>query len=142
MMGPSSAGGIKRQQPASMGAIKRSADQRGSLGVPAAAAPSLNEGAQGVPATRTAVGVEASFTTTTVTLPVSAKPTTVTVSISAASALVQVSTAGSRVSAGVVMASNPPLVLDVSGLPPGTSVAVQTQASAAAVVGITANYTD
>ena len=120
----------------------RSGGGRGSLGVPASAGPSFNSGAQGVPASRTATGAEASFTTTTVNLPVSGKPTTVVVSISAASAQVQVATAGSRVSAGVVMAGQQNLVLDVSGLPPGTSVGVQTEANAAAVIGIVVNYTD
>jgi hypothetical protein len=114
----------------------------GSLGIPTSPPPSLNSGAQGVPASRTASGAEGSFTTTTVNLPVSGKPTTVAVSISAASAQVQVATAGSRVAAGVVMANNPPLTIDVSGLPPGTSVAVQTQANGAAVIGIVVYYSD
>jgi hypothetical protein len=131
---PASGVGVRKPIPQGAGT--------GTLGVPAAAPPSGNSGAQGVPATRTAAGAEGSFTTTTVTLPVSAQPTTIAVSISAASAQVQVATAGSRVSAGVVMANNPPLILDVTGLPPGTSVAVQTEANAAAVIGIVANYTD
>jgi hypothetical protein len=114
----------------------------GALGVPTSPPPSLNAGAQGVPASRTASGAEGSFTTTTVQLPVSGRPTSVAVSISAASAQVQVPTAGSRVAAGVVMANNPPLTLDVSGLPPGTSVGVQTEANGAAVIGIVVYYSD
>lgn len=104
------------------------------------AASSVNVGAQGVPATRTAAGAEGSFTTTTVTLPKSGRPTTVTISISASSAMVQVATLGGYFVAGTVQAANPPLVLDLSLLPESTSVAVQTQASAAAVIGIVVNF--
>jgi hypothetical protein len=114
----------------------------GSLGIPTTPPPSLNSGAQGVPASRTASGAEGSFTTTTINLPVSGKPTTVAVSMSAGSAQVQIATAGSRFAAGVVMANNPPLTIDISGLPPGTSVAVQTEANAAGVIGIVVYYSD
>jgi len=101
---------------------------------------SVNVGAQGVPATRTAAGAEGAFTTTTVTLPKSGRPTTVQISISASSAMVQIPTLGNYFVAGLVMAANPPLVLDVSMLPETTSVGVQSQAAAAAVLGFVVNF--
>src|SRR5579859_3736293 len=81
-------------------------------------------GYQGVPFSRTAAGAEASFTTSTVTLPASAKPTFVQVAVSASSAQVQVVSVGKRFWAGVVT-TNLPLYIDISGLPPGTTVDVQ-----------------
>jgi len=112
---------------------------QGAAGAPTHAA-SPNVGVQGVPATRSPTGAETSFTTTTITLPKSGKPTSVQVSISAGSALVQVATIGGYFVAGVVQAANPPLTIDVSMLPETTSMAVQTQASGAAVIGIVANF--
>jgi len=112
---------------------------QGAAGAPTRAA-SPNVGVQGVPATRSPTGTETSFTTTTITLPKSGKPTSVQVSISAGSALVQVSTIGGYFVAGVVQAANPPLTIDVSMLPEATSMAVQTQASGASVIGIVANF--
>lgn len=106
----------------------------------ATASQSINVGAQGVTGTRSPVGAEGSFTTTTITLPKSGRPTTVTVSISTGSALVQVASIGGYAVAGVVQAANPPLVLDVSFLPESTTVAVQTQAAQACVLGIVANF--
>jgi pheromone shutdown protein TraB len=117
----------------------KNSNQRGAAGA-STVTTSVNEGAQGVPATRTAAGAEGAFTTTTITLPKSGHPTTVSVSISAASAMIQVPTIGGYFVAGLVQAANPPLVLDVSALPESTSVAVQSQASAAAVLGFIANF--
>ena len=114
----------------------------GPLGTPTSPTLGANTAFQGVVASRTATGAESSFTTTTVTLPVSGKPTTVQVSISASSAQVQVSTVGGRFVAGVVMAGQKNLEVDISALPPGTSVAVQTEANAAAVIGIVVGYSD
>jgi len=111
----------------------------GAAGAPAASA-SLNVGAQGVPGTRSPSGSEASFTTTTITLPKSGRPTTVVTSISTGSALVQVASIGGYFVAGVVQAANPPLVLDVSFLPESTSVAVQSEAAQACVLGFVANF--
>lgn len=117
----------------------KESNQRGAAGASTVTV-SANQGAQGVPATRTASGAEGSFTTTTITFPKSGKPTTVSVSISTASAMVQVPTIGGYFVAGLVQAANPPLVLDVSALPESTSIAVQSQASAAAVIGFIANF--
>lgn len=144
---PTPGGGMGRVRLAAPAALGLTTPQAGSdpKGAPGAAgaqtaSTSVNVGAQGVPATRTSAGAEGSFTTTTITLPKSGRPTTVTVSISTASCLVQVSTVGGYFVAGVVQAANPPLVLDVSFLPESTTVAVQTQASAAAVIGMVANF--
>lgn len=96
---------------------------------------------QGVPFSRTAAGAEGSFTTTTVTLPASAKPTKVVVGVSTSSAQVQVVSVGKRFFAGVVT-PNLPLEVDISALPPGTSVDVQTEANAALVISGVVGYTD
>lgn len=96
---------------------------------------------QGVTFSRTATGAEASFTTTTVTLPASAKPTKVVVAVSTSSAQVQVTSVGKRVFAGVVT-PNQPAEIDISALPPGTSVDVQTEANAAQVISGVVGYTD
>ncbi len=117
----------------------RGATGSGAAGARASSS-SVNSGAQGVPATRSPTGVEATFTTTTITLPKSGRPTTVSVAISAGSALVQVASIGGYFVAGVVQAANPPLVLDVSFLPESTTVAVETQAAQACVLGIVANF--
>lgn len=94
---------------------------------------------QGVPFTRTAAGGEGSFTTTTVTLPASAKPTNVQIAVSTSSAQVQVVSMGKRFWAGVVT-TNLPLTIDISALPEGTSVDVQTEANAALVISGVVGY--
>jgi predicted ATP-grasp superfamily ATP-dependent carboligase len=86
------------------------------------------------------VGAEGAFTTTTITFPKSARPTTVTVSISVGSALVQIPTIGGYFVADVVMAANPPRVIDVSILPESTSIGIQTEAAQASVLGFVANF--
>jgi hypothetical protein len=106
----------------------------------ATAAASLNTGAQGVSASRTATGAESSFTTTTVTFPKSARPTTVIVTVSASAVQVNVPTLGAYVVAGVATLNTDPLVLDVSMLPEATSIGIQTQAAAAQVIVMVANY--
>lgn len=140
---PGSGGpGVARPNAGGLTTPQGNVDPKASSGAAGAAtaSSSTNLGAQGVPGTRSPSGAEGSFTTTTLTLPKSGRPTTVTISISTGSALVQIATLGGYFVAGVVQAANPPLVLDVSLLPESTSVAVQSQAAQACVLGFVANF--
>lgn len=96
---------------------------------------------QGVSATRTTSGSESSFTTTTLTLPASAKPTKAIIAVSASSAQYQSTSIGKRFFSGLVT-PNQPGEVDLSGLPPGTTVDIQTEGNAVQVISIVVGYRD
>lgn len=114
--------------------------QRSFATIPSGGGMAVQAG-QGVAASRTTSGAEASFTTTTVTLPASAKPTKAIVAVSASSCQVQATSVGKRFFSALVT-PNQPAEIDISALPPGTTVDIQTEGNAVQVIGIVVGYTD
>ncbi len=119
----------------------RAVGGRGSFSESPSGGSSAVRAGQGVVFSRTPTGSESSFTTTTVSLPASAKPTNVVVAVSTSSAQVQVTSVGKRLFSGVVTPQLP-AEIDISALPPGTSVDVQTEGNAAQVISGVVGYRD
>lgn len=90
-------------------------------------------GGLGVPFSRSPTAADSSFVTTSVALPGSYKPNRLKVTVSTGSVQVQVQLDAIRVLAGIATV-NAPLDLDISPLPKGSTVPVQTLAAQACTI--------